>query len=249
MIMNFKRYTYKMTFISVLMLFVIGLVFFTSSSGLSSENEDSLFVTAYNLKEVDQLPRVIRVLLPSYPISAAEDGIEGRIVLRLVVGSDGVAHEAEVVEAEPEGVFEESALAVVVKYKFKPAVKNGENVDCIVKLPIKFTLSADDKGVFAKAYKLDELNQVPRLLYSEPSVYPYSAKEEGIEGQVVLGFVVGADGYVHEPQVLEAEPEGVFEEAALDAIIEYRFEPAVKNGENVDCIVKMPMKFSLGVDE
>lgn len=105
------------------------------------EVSDSLFVSAFNLSEVDQQPRLLRAIAPRYPFAAAQKGIEGRVMLRFVVDSTGKAREAAIVESEPEGIFDESALSVVKKYKFKPAMKDGKAVDCIVKVPIKFTLN------------------------------------------------------------------------------------------------------------
>ena len=71
------------------------------------------------------------------------NNLEGRIVLQLVVDTDGKAKDPEVVSAEPPEVmevFEEAALMAVERYEFKPAIKNGEDVPCIVKLPIVFEL-------------------------------------------------------------------------------------------------------------
>ena len=105
---------------------------------------DSLFVTAFNINEVDQKPIVLRSFLPIYPFTAIQKGIEGRITVRFVVDNTGQAKEPEVVKVEPEeveGIFEESALAVIKRYKFRPAVKGGKAVDCIVNLPIKYSLS------------------------------------------------------------------------------------------------------------
>lgn len=116
-------------------------------SGLLNQDfevSDSLFVSAFNLNEVDQPPRPIRVVPPRYPFEAQQKGIEGRVTLRFVVDSNGLAQEAEVVKIEPEDIgdiFNESALAVVKRYKFRPAMKGGKPVDCIVKLPIKFSVT------------------------------------------------------------------------------------------------------------
>ena len=105
------------------------------------EVSDSLFVSAFKLNEVDQPPRVLRALPPRYPFEAKQKGISGKVKLRFVVDSNGRAQEPQVVSAEPEGVFEEAALEAVIKYKFKPAMKGGEAVDCIVILPISFDLN------------------------------------------------------------------------------------------------------------
>ncbi|MFC1494178.1 energy transducer TonB [Thermodesulfobacteriota bacterium] len=116
-----------------------------SISGLINKDDfamsDSLFVSAFKLNEVDQEPKVLRSMLPRYPFEARQKGVEGRVTLRFVVDKNGKAQEAQVVAGEPEGVFDESALAAVAKYKFRPAYKNGEPVDCIVNLPISFTLN------------------------------------------------------------------------------------------------------------
>jgi len=104
---------------------------------------DSLFMSAFNMNEVDTPPRVLRSFPPQYPYMAKRDNIEGKIVLKFVVDVDGNAKEAEVVSADPPEVldmFSEAALKAVERYKFKPAVKNGNDVLCIVKLPISFTL-------------------------------------------------------------------------------------------------------------
>ena len=105
------------------------------------EVSDSLFVSAFKLNEVDQPPRVLRALPPRYPFEAKQKGISGKVMLRFVVDATGKAQEPQVVSSEPEGVFDEAALEAVVKYRFKPAMKGGKPVDCIVKLPISFDLN------------------------------------------------------------------------------------------------------------
>ncbi|MFC1839352.1 energy transducer TonB [Thermodesulfobacteriota bacterium] len=114
-------------------------------SGLINKDDfdisDSLFVSAFKPSEVDQPPRVLRAMPPLYPFEAQQKGIEGRVVLRFVVDSNGKVHEPQVVEANPEGVFEKTALAAIAKYRFRPAMKGGEAVDCIVRLPIAFDLN------------------------------------------------------------------------------------------------------------
>lgn len=101
---------------------------------------DSLFMSAFNLNEVDQPPRPIRTFPPQYPFIAKRDNITGRVLLRFVVDVDGNPKEAEVVKGEPEGVFDDAALKALERYKFKPAIKGGKPVNCIVKLPIVFQM-------------------------------------------------------------------------------------------------------------
>jgi len=46
-----------------------------------------------------------------------------------------------VVSAEPEGVFEDSAVSAVKKWRFEPGRVDGEPVPTWVRLPVSFTLS------------------------------------------------------------------------------------------------------------
>jgi len=74
----------------------------------------------------------------------------------------------------------------------------------------------------------------PLLFVSGPDpVYPDAARAEGIEGQVTVRYDVSAEGTVINPQVIQAEPGGVFDQAALDAVSRWRFRPPVIDGQNV----------------
>jgi len=112
--------------------------------GMRSFNQsDSIFISAFNRSEVDQPPRVIRAFPLQYPYLAKRDNINGRLVLKFVVDVDGTAKELEVVSARPPEVleiFQDAALKAVARYKFKPAVRNGKDVLCIVQLPIVFEM-------------------------------------------------------------------------------------------------------------
>ncbi|RHW75116.1 energy transducer TonB [Colwellia sp. RSH04] len=62
------------------------------------------------------------------------------------------------------------------------------------------------------------------------AVYPRRAQARGIEGFVVVEFIVSKTGAVKEPVVIAAKPEGVFERAALDAVVKFKYKPRVVDG-------------------
>ena len=74
----------------------------------------------------------------------------------------------------------------------------------------------------------------PQLVSGGDMVYPPEAKAEGIEGYVVVRYDVTEQGMVVNAEVVEAEPEGVFDEAALAAIVQWRFRAAIVAGEAVE---------------
>ncbi len=65
-------------------------------------------------------------------------------------------------------------------------------------------------------------------------VYPRRAQTRGIEGYVLLEFVVTRTGAVRDPVVLEAKPPGIFDRAALNAALKFKYKPKVVNGEPID---------------
>ena len=62
-------------------------------------------------------------------------------------------------------------------------------------------------------------------------VYPRRALQRGIEGFVIVEFTVDKTGAVKNPVVVQAEPEGLFNRAAVDAALKFKYKPRVVNGE------------------
>lgn len=65
-------------------------------------------------------------------------------------------------------------------------------------------------------------------------VYPRRALSRGIEGYVIVEFMVTKLGTVENVQVVEANPTGYFERAAVKAASKFKYKPKVINGEPVD---------------
>lgn len=79
------------------------------------------------------------------------------------------------------------------------------------------------------------------------AVYPRRAMQRGIEGYVVVEFTVTRSGTVRDPRVVEAQPEGIFDQAAMDAVLKFKYKPRVVNGEPVEVEgVRNRMTFEMG---
>jgi len=77
-------------------------------------------------------------------------------------------------------------------------------------------------------------------------VYPRRAQERGIEGYVLLEFFVTATGAVRDPVVIEADPPGIFDRAAIQAALKFKYKPKVVDGEAVEVAgVRNLIKFEL----
>jgi len=74
--------------------------------------------------------------------------------------------------------------------------------------------------------------------------YPDAARKRGIEGWVELAFTVQTNGTVDQVEVRNASPADVFEDSAIRAVRQWRFEPVVRNGERVEQRAMVRLKFS-----
>ncbi|MCL1137542.1 energy transducer TonB [Shewanella pneumatophori] len=93
------------------------------------------------IKDVDKAPELLRFIQPKMPVAGRKFKQGGKVLLRLIVEADGVVSQAEVLEAEPKQVFDQSAIEAARKWRFKPAVLAGEAVKVFVDVPINFKVS------------------------------------------------------------------------------------------------------------
>jgi protein TonB len=71
----------------------------------------------------DYLP-IVKVA-PIYPRRAQSRGIEGYVIVEFVVTKNGSVRDAVIVEAKPENIFNQAAMAAALKFKYKPRVVDG----------------------------------------------------------------------------------------------------------------------------
>ncbi len=76
-------------------------------------------------------------------------------------------------------------------------------------------------------------------------VYPPIAIEARQEGKVIVEVLIGLDGIAKDPKFLVSLPGTGFDEAALAAILETRFEPAYQRDKPVLVRMAIPVDFKL----
>ncbi len=79
------------------------------------------------------------------------------------------------------------------------------------------------------------------------AVYPRRAQSRGIEGFVIVEFVVTKTGSVSKAKIVQAEPEGVFDRAALDAVAKFKYKPRVVDGVAME-VAGVQNKISFEID-
>ena len=80
------------------------------------------------------------IVKPIYPNRAASRGTEGWVKVEFTITADGTVADAVVVQSEPEGTFDDAALAAINQWKFKPKIVNSIAVPQHTKQLLQFKL-------------------------------------------------------------------------------------------------------------
>ena len=90
----------------------------------------------------------------------------------------------------------------------------------------KFDFKGKRSGVFADG------SYVP--IFKVPPLYPRRAQERGIEGCVMLKFIVTKVGSVRDPQVEWSIPNGIFDRAAMRSAMKFKYKPQIRDGDAIE---------------
>lgn len=94
-------------------------------------------------------------------------------------------------------------------------------------------------------YLARQVDKHPRAIGSITPKYPESARQQGKEGSLKLMVKIDDQGQVRDVEVVEAHPPGMFDEAAMEAFRNARFQPAMKDGRPVRYEAYMRVEFKL----
>jgi periplasmic protein TonB len=94
-------------------------------------------------------------------------------------------------------------------------------------------------------YDIGELDAPLAALVRTPPIYPVAAKRRGVEGWVKVRFLVTSSGGVEKVTIVEARPEGTFEQAVERCVASWRFKPGTVDGEPVNAWAETVVRFEL----
>lgn len=96
---------------------------------------------AVGLGQVLRPPSVLKQLTPEYPRRARVDGVQGLVLVRIIVGTDGEVEteHTRIIRSTP--MLDSAAIAAVNRWRFSPAIgRHGKPVRVILELPVQFSL-------------------------------------------------------------------------------------------------------------
>lgn len=84
----------------------------------------------------------------------------------------------------------------------------------------------------------------PVPVHTPPPSYPSRALRRGTSGEVLVRVLVGTNGQPQRVEIARSSSHRALDEAALDAVRSWRFQPAMRDGQPVAQTVQVPFNFS-----
>lgn len=191
-------------------------------------------------------PKVITKVPPVYPETARQARVEGVVILEAKADEKGDVVDARVLRSVP--ALDQAALAAVRKWKYEPMLIDGKPHKVVFTVTIRFALDEGSaKTALAKfaagAVRAEGDIQPPKAVKEVAPVYPEAARSAGVQGTVILGVKIDGTGRVVDVVVLRSEP--LLDQAAIDAIRQWEFEPFVQDGKAVPLVFTQTVRFVL----
>ena len=198
--------------------------------------------------------KLTRPVEPEYPKDLRDAGVEGQVYVHFEVDRYGMVQNPEIRYATHKE-FGEAVKAVVPRWRFSPARRDGLPVEQRVRMPVVFVVKANDplskwagRNVFKKMDH-DPIDADELGIWPEPSVwiepyYPPELNGTGKRGEVVVSFVIDEHGDVVNPEILIGD-DPHFIASALAATISLDFSPHLdeKTGEAIPVTMAVSYRF------
>jgi TonB family protein len=136
---------------------IYGMVYDRSAAGALAGSDSAGYIhigvpsiqslSRISLVETDRMPECISAVLPPYPESAKESGIEGEVWLQVLVDEHGDVAEVRVVrKSKAEVGFEQAAMDAALRWKYRPALCNRKPVAVWIMYTLRFRLTSANQN-------------------------------------------------------------------------------------------------------
>jgi TonB family protein len=196
-------------------------------------------------------PVVLHFVEARYTDEARRAHYQGVCMVSLIVDAQGNPLHVHV--TRPIGMgLDEKAVESIRQYKFKPAMKDGTTP-----VPVQITVEVDFKlygwkspGPRYNPHPAPDFDTVPAnvspptMLHYVIPKYSRSGRKNRISGECVIGLTVDTNGIPQNVHVVTSlEPS--LDQNAIEAVKQWRYTPAVINGNAVPFESTVTVKFAL----
>jgi len=215
--------------------------------------------------------RILKKVPPAYPPLARQAHIQATVLLKVVINKSGDVESTQLISGHP--MLAPAAIDAVKQWKYKPYLLNGEPVEVETNVTVNFTLDdkppaegvvgdapggipPGEKGGVVPVTPADSTHPaVPQrvrvssgvsqgLVVSRvPPQYPPDARDQRIQGVVVMQVSIDKAGHVANIQLISGHP--LLAPAAIEAVKQWKYKPYVLNGTPVAIETQVQVNFTL----
>ncbi|MFD2148467.1 energy transducer TonB [Mucilaginibacter antarcticus] len=179
-----------------------------------------------------------------YPAGDRENGTSGKVIVSFVVEKDGSLSNLDAVRGPSETLKAEAVRVLKLSPKWQPGTQADKPVRVSYTVPIAFTLEADDdKPSFPGG-----MESFGKYLASNIK-YPAVDRNAGIQGKVILTFVVEADGTLSDIKSVRSPSQTLTDEAIKVMKKSPKWNPGTKDGKAARFAFVTPVNFALEIED
>jgi len=201
-----------------------------------------------------------------YLANAITQKIQGKVIVQFIVEKDGTPSNIKVAQSVSPELDQEAIRVVSTMPKWKPGMQKGQAVRVQYSLPIAFKLQGDTgkastngkeepritgpdaNGVYTV---VEDMPQYPGGMQAcldfigKNTQYPATAHKDGIQGKVIVQFVVNKDGTLSNIHVVRSIRQDLDNEAMRIVKMMPTWQPGKLKGKAVPCKYTIPVAFQL----
>lgn len=178
-----------------------------------------------------------------YPKIARLAGIEGRVMVWAKIEEDGNVYKTRIMTSLGNNGCDEAAVYAIQNVEWKPAIYDDKPIAVWVAVPVDFKLSDDVNK--PRKYDIRPKPVGGFASLRKVLVYPEEARKAGIEGIVTVTVIISKTGEVLAAEIINSFGNKACDEAALVAIREVEWSPAIKDNKPIDLWTTVTVKFLL----
>ena len=196
-----------------------------------------------------------------YPEEAIERGAQGQVVVRFVILNTGEVADAEILRSIDPALDKEALRLVSSMPRWTPGMQDGNAVSVRWDEPVTFTLPTAEEIAEMERIKKEKDQKVFDIVEQQPQFpggqnaltqwlganmkYPQIAEENGIEGRVMMQFIVRSTGEITDIKVARSVDPSLDKEAIRVISSMPKWIPGKQGGEAVNVRYTMPLTFRL----
>ncbi len=248
-----KRHTKAVVYV-LIGLAILSVFLVLSITGVFSKPEDEQIVTSteqeiatFEAQEEEieeEIEEQVKFEEPEEIIAPEEVANEQRVTDLLIVEDENFEAEKEVKDQDK--IMENEAQT--------GAMDITEGTNDLNKVTIIDQVIAEEKPVDDEPVSIAMVEQKPQFQGGEEAMYkwlrdninyPAAASEEGVQGRVVVEFVVGKDGSISNVRVVRSRHPALDKEAIRVIKAMPKWVPGRNNGQPVKVTYTLPVSFKL----